>query len=59
MHDRKVLVIDDEKDFIDLIKIELEEVGATVDAALSAEDGLRLFRDRHHDLVLLDLMMPG
>ena len=59
MHGRKILVIDDEKDFIDLIKRELEEFGATVDPALSAEEGLRLFRDRHHDLVLLDLMMPG
>ena len=59
MHARRVLVIDDEQDFIDLIKVQLENAGAVVDAALSAEEGLRLFRDRHHDLVLLDVMMPG
>lgn len=59
MHGRRVLVIDDERDFIDLIKFELEQFGATVDTALSAEEGLRLFRDRQYDLVLLDVMMPG
>ena len=59
MHGRNVLVIDDEKDFLDLIKIALEGFGATVDTAPSAEEGLRLFRDRDHDLVLLDVMMPG
>ena len=59
MHGRKVLVIDDEKDFLDLIKIALEGFGATVDTASSAEEGLRLFRDRQYDLVLLDVMMPG
>ena len=59
MHDRRVLVIDDNEDFAELIGLDLDLVGATVDMASSAEEGLRLFRERHHDLVLLDVMMPG
>ena len=59
MHDRRVLVIDDDREFGELIKLDLAEEGATVDIASSAEEGLRLFRDRHHDVVLLDIMMPG
>jgi len=59
MHARRVLVIDDDSDIIELIKDILTAAGATADAALSAEKGLRLFRTRRYDLVLLDVMMPG
>ena len=59
MHARRVLVIDDDSDIIQLINDILTRAGATVDAALGAEDGLRLFRTRRYDLVLLDVMMPG
>ncbi len=59
MHTRRVLVIDDDRDFAELIKHYLVEAGATADTAFGAEEGLRLFRERHHDLVLLDIMMPG
>ena len=59
MHARRVLVIDDNSDIVQLIEDLLTKAGATVDAALSAEDGLRLFRTRRYDLVLLDIMLPG
>jgi len=59
MHGRRVLVIDDDSGIAELIKDILTEAGATVDAELSAEEGLRLFRTRRYDLVLLDVMMPG
>ena len=59
MHARRVLVVDDDSDIVQLIKDILTEAGATVDAALGAEEGLRLFRSRRYDLVLLDVMMPG
>ena len=59
MHARRVLVIDDDNDIVQLIKYILTEAGATVDAALGAEEGLRLFRMQRYDLVLLDVMMPG
>ena len=59
MHARRVLVIDDNSDIVQLIEDLLTKAGATVDAALSAEEGLRLFRTRRYDLVLLDIMLPG
>ena len=59
MHARRVLVIDDDIGIIELIKDILTAAGATADAALSAEEGLRLFRARRYDLVILDIMMPG
>lgn len=59
MDGRRVLVIDDDRDFVELVRYELAGMGAAVEAALSAEEGLRLFREHRHDLVLLDLMMPG
>ena len=58
MHGRRVLVIDDDSGIAELIKDILTEAGATVDAELSAEEGLRLFRTRRYDLVLLDVKMP-
>ncbi len=59
MHNRRVLVIDDDRDFVKLIRHFLSREGATVDTAPGAEDGLRLFRARNYDLVLLDILMPG
>jgi two-component system KDP operon response regulator KdpE len=59
MHGRRVLVIDDDRDFVELIRLTFEAAGAIADTALSAEQGLLLFRERHHDLVVMDLKMPG
>jgi two-component system KDP operon response regulator KdpE len=53
-----VLAIDDEREMLRLIEGILTAAGATVDGALSAEEGLRLFGARPYDLVLLDIMMP-
>ena len=58
MHARRVLVIDDDVGIAQLIKDIFTAAGATVDAALDAENGLRLFRTRRYDLVILDVMMP-
>ena len=59
MHGRRVLVIDDDRNILSLIKDILTAEGAAVDTALNAEQGLRLFRTRQYDLVLLDVQMPG
>ena len=54
-----MLIIDDDVGIVELIKDIFTVAGATVDAALDAEKGLRLFRTRRYDLVILDVMMPG
>lgn len=55
----KVLVVDDEKDILDLVRHHLEKEGFH---CLQASDGgaaLRLARESRPDLLILDLMLPG
>jgi DNA-binding NtrC family response regulator len=59
MHHFSVLVVDDEKDFLDttvnrLLKRSIEAVGAA-----SGEKALALMRKRLFDVVVLDVKMPG
>ncbi len=54
----KILVVDDEKDILELVSIILAEEHITV---LKAQDGLtalELARKEKPDLILLDIMMP-
>src|SRR4030042_1558156 len=57
---KKILLIDDEQDFADLLKMRLEHVGAyEVKVLLSAKDILAHVREFLPDVILLDLLMPG
>jgi two-component system KDP operon response regulator KdpE len=56
---RKILVIDDDPEIIELLELLLSRASATVVSACSAEEGLRQFYTHRPDLVLLDVMMPG
>ena len=52
-----ILYIDDDQDFLDGMRVILEANGYVMVEALTAEDGLKVFRDEQPDLVLVDLMM--
>ncbi len=54
-----VLVIDDERDLIELVRYNLEQEGFEVKGALNGETGLVLAAREMPSLVLMDLMMPG
>jgi DNA-binding response OmpR family regulator/DNA-directed RNA polymerase subunit RPC12/RpoP len=54
-----VLVIDDERDLVNLVRYNLELEGYEVLGALDGESGLNLALTRAPDLILLDRMMPG
>jgi phosphate regulon transcriptional regulator PhoB len=54
-----VLVVDDEKDLVDLIKYHLEKEGLKCLEARDGETALQLAKERIPDLVVLDLMLPG
>ncbi len=59
MSDSKViLVIDDERLILELVKITFETKGYKVFAALDGKNGLEIARQKHIDLIILDLMMP-
>ena len=54
----RILVVEDEQDLRQVLEYNLKGAGYEVLAAGRGEDGLRLARDGHPDLVLLDLMLP-
>ena len=54
-----VLVIDDEKDLIELIRYNLEKDGFEVKGAGDGESGLYSAAQEPPDLIVLDLMLPG
>ncbi|MBN1934710.1 MAG: response regulator [Anaerolineae bacterium] len=53
----RILVIDDDPDFVEFVRIILEAGGYTVFCAYNAEQGLELLRLERPDLVLLDMLM--
>ena len=53
-----ILCIEDEPEMIDLIRLILGRRGFEVKGATGGVEGLKMIRDEHPDLVLLDLMMP-
>src|SRR6266403_3042871 len=54
-----VLVIDDDHVLVDLLREFLATEGFTVDAAYNYESGLASVLDGEHELVVLDVMLPG
>jgi DNA-binding response OmpR family regulator len=55
----RVLVIDDDHVLVDLLREFLALEGFAVDAAYDYESGLARALDGEHDLVVLDVMLPG
>ena len=54
-----VLVVEDEKDIIDVVDFNLQQAGYRVLKAADGAEGLRLARDQSPDLVVLDLLLPA
>jgi DNA-binding response OmpR family regulator len=55
---RKVLVVDDDKKTVDLVRLYLEKDGYQVLPAYDGQQALELARHRRPDLLVLDLMLP-
>lgn len=53
-----ILVVDDEIDLVDMVKIRLEANGYAVIAAYDGQEALNKARKDKPDLILLDLMLP-
>ena len=54
----KVLLVDDEKDFLDIMAERMAARGMDVSTAISAEEALEMVRTESFDAVIMDLMMP-
>ncbi len=53
-----ILVVDDDVNIFELVRLYLEKEGFTVTGAHDGEEALSLFRSTQPDLVVLDLMLP-
>lgn len=59
MSKETVLIVDDEEDIIELIKYNLKNEGYAILTAQTGEDALKIVKQSHPDLIVLDLMLPG
>jgi two-component system phosphate regulon response regulator PhoB len=59
MHKGTILIIDDEKDLIELVRYNLDKEGYDVISATNGQAGLEITQRHKLDLIVLDLMMPG
>ncbi len=55
---KKILIVDDEADIIEILQFVLEAQGYECITASDGEEGLNLAREASPDLIILDVMMP-
>lgn len=58
MNSKKILLIDDEQDILDILSYNLEKEGYEVSTANNGAEGIRKAKEIIPDLILLDVMMP-
>ncbi|WP_321494103.1 response regulator [uncultured Desulfobacter sp.] len=55
----KILIVDDEKDFVEMFSLRLSKQGEMVSSAYSGQRALDLLETTKIDVVILDIRMPG
>ena len=55
---KRVLIVEDEKSIVDIVRFNLEKEGYAVLTAYDGEAGLTAAREEKPDLILLDVMLP-
>ena len=58
-HVSTILIIDDDKDFAEVLAMKLGAAGFRTERAHNGEEGILKVRGMNPDLVLLDMKMPG
>jgi DNA-binding response OmpR family regulator len=56
---KRIMIIDDDKDITNLFSIFLEHNGYSIDAYINPVEAFNNFRKNSHDLIILDLKMPN
>ena len=56
--EKTVLIVEDEKNIVDILRFNLERKGYRTLEAYDGEEGLRRAREEKPDLILLDIMLP-
>lgn len=55
---KKILIVDDERDIVETLKFILESEGFNCIVAYDGEDALNLAKTENPDLIVLDVMLP-
>ncbi len=55
----RILLVDDEKDFVEMLTLRLQETGEEVLQAYSGLESLEKLKETEIDVVILDVKMPG
>lgn len=58
MEKQSILIVDDDKDIVNLISDILEDESYTVSSAFNGKDALKLIADNKFDLLIIDIMLP-
>jgi len=56
---RKALIVEDDRDIVELIRIHMADLSCEIDAASEGNEGLRMALENAYDLIILDVMLPG
>ncbi len=55
----RILLIDDDDELFELLKVYLAGEGFSCECAMDAEEGLRMAQEHGFDVLILDVMLPG
>ena len=56
--EKKILIVEDDRDISNLIKMHLQDMGAQVSCYYDGLSAWQEFQQHHYDLVVLDIMLP-
>lgn len=59
MIDKKIILVEDNLDISNLVRLHLTDIGMDVDVCADGAVGWRQISQNHYDLIILDIMLPG
>src|SRR5215210_2433008 len=59
MDNKTVLIIEDDGNIVELLRIHLDDLGCKVVSASNGQKGLAMAKEENVDLIILDIMLPG
>lgn len=59
MRNENILIVDDDKNMLEVLRLRMESEGFEVSTSTSAEDALKMAKDRLFDLAIADLKLTG